>query len=88
MGVIKMVSKKIKLDELKDTEKSIIPMYARHGFNEPVPKYEMPEKGMLPRTAYNLIHDELILDGNSRFNLATFVTTWMEPEARVYPSFT
>ncbi len=25
--------------------------------------------------------DELILDGNARLNLATFVTTWMEPQA-------
>ncbi len=32
--------------------------------------------------AYQLIHDELLLDGNSRLNLATFVTTWMEPQAR------
>ena len=36
---------------------------------------------MAPITAYNLIHDELILDGSSRFNLATFCSTWMEPEA-------
>ena len=28
-----------------------------------------------------MIHDELLLDGSSRLNLATFVTTWMEPEA-------
>ncbi len=34
-----------------------------------------------PRTAYALIHDELLLDGNSRQNLATFCTTWIEPEA-------
>src|ERR1700754_4974356 len=33
--------------------------------------------------AYQLIHDELLLDGNSRLNLATFVTTWMEPQAGV-----
>ncbi len=36
---------------------------------------------MLPETAYQIIHDELLLDGNARQNLATFVTTWMEPEA-------
>ena len=29
-----------------------------------------------------MIHDELMLDGNARLNLATFVTTWMEPQAR------
>jgi glutamate decarboxylase len=33
-------------------------------------------------SAYQLIHDELLLDGSARLNLATFVTTWMEPQAR------
>ncbi|WP_221938171.1 glutamate decarboxylase [Streptomyces benahoarensis] len=28
-----------------------------------------------------MIHDELLLDGSSRLNTATFVTTWMDPEA-------
>ena len=37
---------------------------------------------MSPDVAYQLIHDELMLDGNARLNLATFVTTWMEPQAR------
>ncbi|MEP7161315.1 MAG: glutamate decarboxylase [Dermatophilaceae bacterium] len=32
--------------------------------------------------AYQLVHDELLLDGSARLNLATFVTTWMEPQAR------
>ena len=32
--------------------------------------------------AYQLVHDELIIDGSARLNLATFVTTWMEPQAR------
>ncbi len=32
--------------------------------------------------AYQLISDELLLDGSARLNLATFVTTWMEPQAR------
>ncbi len=35
-----------------------------------------------PDVAYQLIHDELLLDGSARMNLATFVTTWMEPQAR------
>jgi glutamate decarboxylase len=39
-------------------------------------------------TAYHLIHDELIFDGSSRFNLATFCGTWMEHEARVLMSET
>ena len=36
---------------------------------------------MDPEAAYRFIHDELMLDGSSRLNLATFVTTWMDPEA-------
>ena len=47
----------------------------------PVPRYELPEHEMAPDSAYHLIHDELMLDGNARLNMATFVTTWMEPEA-------
>ncbi len=36
---------------------------------------------MPANAVYQLIHDELNLDGNPDLNLATFVTTWMEPEA-------
>jgi glutamate decarboxylase len=46
-----------------------------------VPVLSLPDCGMSPSTAYQIIHDELMLDGNARLNLATFVTTWMEPEA-------
>jgi glutamate decarboxylase len=56
-------------------------MYARHSLLGPAPRHAVPEDGMSPSTAYHLIHDELILDGSSRFNLATFCGTWMEPEA-------
>jgi len=57
------------------------PMYARQWLLGPAPRHAIPEEGMPPSTAYHLIHDELILDGSSRFNLATFCGTWMEPEA-------
>ncbi|WP_377272332.1 glutamate decarboxylase [Peterkaempfera sp. SMS 1(5)a] len=45
------------------------------------PLHRLPDGPMPPATAYRLIHDELLLDGNARLNLATFVTTWMEPHA-------
>jgi len=45
------------------------------------PRYRLPDNRMLPSTAAQVVRDELILDGNARLNLATFVTTWMEPEA-------
>jgi glutamate decarboxylase len=47
-----------------------------------VPRYRLPAQSMAPRTAAQLVRDELLLDGIARLNLATFVTTWMEPEAR------
>ncbi|GKV05300.1 hypothetical protein SLEP1_g17329 [Rubroshorea leprosula] len=40
----------------------------------------MPEESMPKEAAYQVINDELMLDGNPRLNLASFVTTWMEPE--------
>ncbi|MGC0375872.1 glutamate decarboxylase [Streptomyces sp. SAI-229] len=48
---------------------------------EAPPRRRLPDTPMAPSTAYQLVHDELMLDGNARLNLATFVTTWMEPEA-------
>jgi glutamate decarboxylase len=41
----------------------------------------MPDTAIAPDVAYQIVHDELMLDGNARMNLATFVTTWMEPQA-------
>ncbi|HXW46519.1 MAG TPA: glutamate decarboxylase [Streptosporangiaceae bacterium] len=46
-----------------------------------LPKNQMPAEPMPADTALQIIRDELILDGNARLNLATFVTTWMEPQA-------
>ncbi|MFF0569918.1 glutamate decarboxylase [Streptomyces sp. NPDC004041] len=51
--------------------------------NTAPPRHRLPDGPMPPPTAYRLVHDELMLDGNSRLNLATFVTTWMEPQAGV-----
>ncbi len=45
-----------------------------------MPKYEVPTEENSPRTVYQVIHDELMLDGNSRQNLATFCQTWLDPE--------
>src|SRR6201996_9110927 len=67
-------------ESVRDDELDINPIYVRELSTE-IPRYRLPEHGMLPRTALQVIHDELILDGNARLNLATFVTTWMEPEA-------
>ena len=46
-----------------------------------IPRHELPEGEIPQDLAYQIIHDELMLDGNARLNVATFVTTWMEPQA-------
>ena len=46
-----------------------------------IPRHHLPDGEMPPEVAYQIIRDELMLDGNARLNLATFVTTWMEPQA-------
>src|SRR6202162_4208057 len=70
-----------KVDEsAQDAELEINPIYFREKTCA-IPRYQLPEHGVLPRTALQVVRDELILDGNARLNLATFVTTWMEPEA-------
>lgn len=43
-------------------------------------RFKMPEESIPKDAAYQIINDELMLDGNPRLNLASFVTTWMEPE--------
>ena len=60
---------------------SVRPMFSRSGEATSVPKHRLPAGAMDPTTAYQIVHDHLMLDGNARLNLATFVTTWMEPEA-------
>ncbi|KAL5223127.1 hypothetical protein ABZP36_027840 [Zizania latifolia] len=47
---------------------------------DPLPRFRMPEQSIPREAAYQIINDELMLDGNPRLNLASFVTTWMEPE--------
>jgi glutamate decarboxylase len=48
-----------------------------------IPRYRLPDGELDPSVAYQIVHDELMLDGNARLNLATFVTTWAEPQARL-----
>ncbi len=55
--------------------------YAGRWVDTPVPKFALPSEGMDPDAAYLLVHDELNLDGNPALNLASFVTSWMEPQA-------
>ncbi len=73
--------KVVKLADLDPAKAALVPRYARAAMTGEVPKYALPDGGMDAESAYQLIHDELLLDGSARLNLATFVTTWMEPQA-------
>ena len=61
---------------------SLEDVYESDSSEKGLPKYSLPEERTEPQVAYSLIHDELLLDGNSRQNLATFCTTWVEDEAK------
>ena len=70
-----MVHKHVSNDDYLD------PAYAGRLSHVPIPKNRLADGEAPAEAVYRLIHDELLLDGNSRLNMATFVTTWMEPEA-------
>jgi glutamate decarboxylase len=50
---------------------------------EAAPDHAIPENPLTPIAAMRLVGQELAVEGIPERNLATFVTTWMEPEARV-----
>ncbi|MBF22992.1 MAG: glutamate decarboxylase [Pusillimonas sp.] len=55
-------------------------VYASTDLSVSMPKYRFPKIEQDPRHVYQVVHDELMLDGNSRQNLATFCQTWVEDE--------
>lgn len=65
-----------------DPNLSLSPIFVRPGEATDLPKFTLPDSMSEPETAYQIVHDESILDGNSRLNLATFVTTWMDDYAK------
>lgn len=69
------------MPHVKYRSPSIAPAYTGRLATNPIPSLRLPDDAMEPTAAYRFIHDELMLDGSSRLNLATFVTTWMDPEA-------
>ena len=65
-------------DSIRDSLEDDV--YASVDLSVSMPKYRFPDSEQDPQTAYSVVHDELMLDGNSRQNLATFCQTWAEPE--------
>jgi glutamate decarboxylase len=91
MALHRKITSTIRTKEIEAVSKNrsvIDPIFARAGEAAGAPRHVMPPSGMRPDTAYQVVHDELMLDGNARLNLATFVTTWMEPQAQTLMSET
>ncbi|KAJ2993365.1 hypothetical protein NUW58_g1865 [Xylaria curta] len=63
------------------TTSHLTPYGSRYASEVEVPKYRLPEEGAPADTVYQLIRDELDLDGRPNLNLASFVGTYMEPNA-------
>lgn len=58
-----------------------VPIHGRASFRDPIDVTVFPEHGLDPDEVYALLHTALMLDGRPTLNLASFVTTWMEPQA-------
>ena len=65
-------------DKIRHRHPISAPVHHSDGF---IPCHSLPEHGIGGETAYELISNELLLDGAARLNLATFVTTWMPSTA-------
>lgn len=63
-------------------ESPMTPIFGSTQEMRTAPKYVMPQDSISGEIAYQIVHDEAMLDGNSRLNMATFVTTWMDDYAR------
>jgi glutamate decarboxylase len=55
-------------------------VFAGQDLSKAMPKYRFPTDEIRAEDAFQVVSDELMLDGNSRQNLATFCQTWEEPE--------
>ena len=68
------------MTQLSDREAEAL--YGNRFLTETVPSTVFPQAGMRPTDAMRLVAEDLNLEGDPQRNLATFVTTWMEPEAQ------
>ncbi len=66
----------------KLSEAEAVALFGNRFLTEPAPATVFPESGMRPTDAMRLLAEDLNLEGDPQRNLATFVTTWMEPEAQ------
>ncbi|KAG8388508.1 hypothetical protein BUALT_Bualt02G0132900 [Buddleja alternifolia] len=65
---------------ISDSDQHLHSTFASRYVRTSLPRFKIPRGSMPKEAAYQIVNDELMLDGNPRLNLASFVTTWMEPE--------
>ncbi|MFZ2512227.1 MAG: glutamate decarboxylase [Gordonia sp. (in: high G+C Gram-positive bacteria)] len=68
---------------MSDDRIDVGPIFTESGEATSLPRNELADGMLSPSVAYQLVHDEAMLDGNARLNLATFVTTYMDKEAKL-----
>src|SRR5690242_2174443 len=61
---------------------AVAALYGNRFITQEVPSREFPDTGMTAVDAMRLVAEDLAIEGDPARNLATFVTTWMEPEAQ------
>src|SRR4051812_18734206 len=71
-----------KLMNAAKADDELTPRFARRGEATVAARHVIPQQESLPDTAKQIVDDETMLDGNSRLNLATFVGTWMDDDAK------
>ena len=59
-----------------------VALFGNRFVTQEVPSREFPETGIPAEDALRLVSEDLALEGDPARNLATFVTTWMEPQAQ------
>jgi glutamate decarboxylase len=59
-----------------------VALFGNRFVTQEVPSREFPETGIPAQDALRLVAEDLALEGDPARNLATFVTTWMEPQAQ------
>lgn len=69
-------------NSLTPTYSELDDVYASLDLSQSLPKTQFPLKEHDPRNVFSAVRDELMLDGNSRQNLATFCQTWVDDEIR------
>ncbi|MGW2788033.1 glutamate decarboxylase [Streptomyces populi] len=64
------------------TKSDAVALFGNRFLTVPAPSETFPEEGMTATDAMRLVDVDLAMEGDPQRNLATFVTTWMEPEAQ------